>query len=474
MGFRVLAVFVAGVIVDAWAAPVSASGLLADGFGGEYGTPTTDHPTAMYYNPASLSLGKGTRLYLEVDVGISDTRYERPASAISNLLQPGQRMGGTPADAVGANSGKARAFGVGASPFIGAVSDFGVRGLAVAAGAYIPFGGSSSWRPNNDWAGNSQYPGAVDGVQRWWTISGLLYTWYFTAAAAYRIERARLSLGVSANIVYNSVESVAAREASGNDDLVSANGSVLEGRSYDKGSGVTGSLAVGAVWEPVHNLFFGLSYQSQPGFGTFSIDGNASFKLGSSPLSNSQFRLFEQLPDLVRYGVRWRWREKLELRLSGNWVHWSVFQRQCSVDPSVQPDGCHVTGTGAAAPGSQVLSNIERRWHDTFSLYTSLSWWVRPPIELLVGVGYDANAIPDQTLDPAIFDSDKEWVAAGLRYFLKREKLILSIQYTQTFYQPRDVAPRTTAFDLPSRTPDAAGHYTEWFGTIHLAAEYRF
>jgi long-chain fatty acid transport protein len=456
------------------AAPASASGLLADGFGGEYGHPTVDHPTAMYYNPAGLSLGVGTRLYVEAIVGISDLRYDRSQQAISHLLPPGSMMGGTPADAASANSGKARAFGAGMTPFLGAVSDFGVRGLAVGVGVYVPFGGSSSWRPNNAYQGNAQYPGAVDGVQRWWTIDGLLMTWNITAAVAYRIERAHLSLGVAANLVYTAMESLSARESSGDDDLVTSTGAVYEGRSYTQGSGVTGSLTVGAIWEPLRGLFLGLAYLSQPGFGTMTLDGTATFKLGLSPQTSSQFRVYEQLPDLVRFGVRYRWRDRFELRVSGNWVHWSVFQRQCFVDKSVMTDGCRVTDTGAAAPGSMVLANVERRWRDTFSLYASASYWVRPAIELLLGTGYDGNAIPDQTLDPAIFDSDKGWVSLGARYWFRKPKLILHLQYTQTIYRPRDIAPRTTEFDLPSRTPDAAGHYSQIFGTINLSGEYRF
>ena len=82
-------------------ASAHAGGFLAATFGGESGHPTTDDASAIYFNPAGLSLKRGTRLRIEGSLVWRLASYDRPAGAIDN---PGS---GTPSDALSANSGKA-------------------------------------------------------------------------------------------------------------------------------------------------------------------------------------------------------------------------------------------------------------------------------------------------------------------------------------------------------------------------------
>ena len=66
--------------------PAQASGLLAVRFGGEHGHPTTSNPTAIYFNPAGMSLMGGTRLMLDGTFAWRSLTYTRDPGAIDNVL----------------------------------------------------------------------------------------------------------------------------------------------------------------------------------------------------------------------------------------------------------------------------------------------------------------------------------------------------------------------------------------------------
>src|SRR5688572_2560314 len=113
---------------------VSASGFLVARFGGEKGHPTTDSPAAIYFNPAGLALGTGTRIYIEGTFALRSVSYDRPAGAIDNVIGVGETgVAGTPAEAVDANSGEASLSNFVAAPFAAVVTDLGMPNLGVGA-----------------------------------------------------------------------------------------------------------------------------------------------------------------------------------------------------------------------------------------------------------------------------------------------------------------------------------------------------
>jgi long-chain fatty acid transport protein len=469
------AVLLAGVLA---AGPAWAGGFYSALFGGELGHPTTDDLSAIYFNPAGLSLARGTRLQLNGVVGYRAATYDRPAAAIDH---PGS---GTPNDAIAANSGRASMLNLQALPFAALATDFGVKNLAVAVGFYVPFGGILSWHKNNAFRDSSAYPGAVDGPARWAMIDGDLRSYYLTAAASYTIERAGLSLGVAANLVYNTLSTLRARDANGSDDLVASTGDIVEGRTQIDVSNLTGSIAVGAIFHPQPNWWAGISYQSQPGFGKVTMTGTLRNKFGTGA-DNVQAVDFEQAyPDILRGGVRVRPVETVELRLFADWQRWSVFDRQCLLDASNPQRKCALTRTGAidtANGGQGVILALPRNWSDGVGLRVGTSWFVRPWLELMIGAGYDSNVVPDSTMDPSLMDQDKFSAALGARLAMLKNRLMLTANWMQIIYVPRDVAPQARdatgdrlAPQPPSRSPDGAGHYTESTGLFSLAAEYRF
>ena len=235
-----------------------ASGLAAARFGGEHGHPTTDNPTAIYYNPAGIALKPGTRIMLDANLAFRWASYQRPEDAVSN---PGT---GTPNDALSSNAGTAKLQNTLVSPFFGAHSDFGTKIFSAGAAVYFPFGGQAVWGQNSAYANSDKYPGAHDGVQRWYTIDGKIRSMYLTGAVAFNIPRIGLSIGISGSAIKSEADTIRARNADGSDDLVEAKGTLKEGRSWLKASGWQGGFGIGVIWNWQQRLWIGGSYTSQP------------------------------------------------------------------------------------------------------------------------------------------------------------------------------------------------------------------
>ncbi|HEY0839458.1 MAG TPA: outer membrane protein transport protein, partial [Vulgatibacter sp.] len=473
---KIIAAVLGSILVGA-AGPAEASGFLAARFGGELGHPTTENPTAIYYNPAGLALGKGTRIYLDGTFALRHATYDRPAAAISNPIQEGEPASGTPPDGIPANSGEASLTNFIASPFAAVVSDLGVENLAVGLGFFVPFGGTAVWGKNEAYESGAlarKYPGALDGPQRWWTEDGKIQSIYLSAAASYRLPEPRLSLGVSVSAINNVLHTVRARNGDGSDDLVIGTGGQVEGRSLLDVSGWDVGVGLGAIWEPTEGFYLGLSYQSRPGFGDSMMKGTLTTWLGGN-VESENVRVTQGLPDVWRAGARWRLDREWELRLFGELARWSFLRRQCVMHDQ-EGATCHIDEDGSAAPDSRefVVQNIQRDWKDAFGIRAGASWWASEPLELFVGGGYDFNAIPDHTLDPSFYDMGKATVSLGARYEFG-EHLAFAATFTQVIYAERTVlvGDSQTSGDgtpllPPSAQPNSAGTYRQSISVLDV------
>jgi len=453
----------------------SASGFLVARFGGEQGHPTSSHPSAIYFNPAGLSLNSGTRVYVEGLFGTRSANYTRPTEAIDTVINEGDSSAGTPTNVSSANSGKATLSDLFAAPFAAVVSDLGIKNLGVAAGVYVPFGGSASWNQNSEYSDNNAYPGAVDGVQRWSSIEGKIQSLYVTLAGSYYIPKLRLSIGAGLNVVSTSVENIRARNASGTDDLVSSNGTMQEGRALVDVSNTALSVGAGVIWRPTDAVSVGVSYQSRPNFGTTNLKGTLQTKLSLASPSTSDIALRWPLPDVVRAGVAFRPTRRSEVRVFGDFTRWSVLDNHCAMTMETAEMGCLLDEEGRVDPnGASVAFNIPRRWEDTFGLRAGGSYWLNAEREVFVGLGYDGNAIPDTTIGPDIPDSKKMTASIGGRVLLTPE-LRLSATFTQVIYFEREVELRDESpFEGLSRLPDHAGSYQQSVSLFNMGVEYMF
>ncbi len=459
----------------------NASGLSAARFGGEHGHPTTDNPTAIYYNPAGIALRPGTRIMVEATMAGRWASYQRPEGAIND---PG---GGTPSDATSANAGTAKLANFLVSPFIGAHSDFGTKIFHAGAALYFPFGGQAVWGQNSQYANSSAYPGAHDGTQRWYTIDGKIRSMYITGAMGFNIPQIGLSIGVSGSAIRSETDTIRARNADGSDDLVDPTfGSRKEGRSWLKASGWQGGFGIGAIWNWQQRLWIGASYTSQPNVvGGMTLKGKLSNALASPMVPTvANAELTQTLPDIIRLGFRVRPTDRIELRLFGDFTRWSVFDKQCVLDAAVERRGCGFTGADTAlakpdgfgaeepdpdgpdgplkSPTNGTIQHLPRFWKDAGGVRAGASYWFTPQVESFLGIGYDSSAVRPQTLDAALMDMNKMSFSIGTRWQIVKQ-FAMALTVTDVAYFKVDTKGKNilNKFNPPTRQADANGVYKQ-------------
>jgi long-chain fatty acid transport protein len=447
----------------------AASGLSAARFGGEHGHPTADNPTAIYYNPAGIALKPGTRIFLDGNLAFRRASYDRPESAIND---PG---GGTPSDALDANAGQARLQNTLFSPFFGASSDLGTKVFAVGAAAYFPFGGQAVWGQNTKYAGDSAYPGAIDGVQRWYTIDGKIRSMYLTGAMALTIPQIGLSIGLTGSAIRSETNTIRARNGDGSDDLIDPTfNNLKEGRSWLTASGWQAGFSVGAIWSWRQRLWIGSSYTSQPNVvGGMTLKGTLHNALTTQAPVSSPIELTQTLPEIIRLGFRVRPTERFELRLFADYTRWSVFDKQCVLDANVKGRACDFAGAdtaltkpedfGGDAPGNNgTIQHLPRFWKDAGGVRLGASYWVLPKLEAYAGLGYDSSAVRPETLDAALMDMDKLSFSLGARWQIIRN-LAMALTITDIAYLKVDTKGKNilNKFKAPTRQADANGVYRQ-------------
>ncbi|MCA9548030.1 MAG: outer membrane protein transport protein, partial [Myxococcales bacterium] len=243
---------------------------------------------------------------------------------------------------------------------------------------------------------------------------------------------------------------------------------IKEGRGLVDLSSWDLAASFGVVYQPTDELYIGLSYQSQPGFGEQELAGTAKKVLANSDSVTDDATATQSMPDVIRWGLRYNY-GKGEARLFGDYARWSLFEKQCISTKG--RDDCD-------------LANIPRNWEDAFSVRFGYSYFMNDMIELYFGGGYDGNAVPDEYLEPALYDAEKFSGAFGGRFTMLDGALAIAATYTQIFYIDRetDAWPRDPATGalIPQgdfRTafnPNSAGKYSQAIGVFNLNAQYAF
>ncbi|HKU43651.1 MAG TPA: outer membrane protein transport protein [Polyangiales bacterium] len=459
-----------------------AGGFTTATFGGEHSTAADVTPSALYYNPGAIGFLHGQQLMLDAALAIHSASYTRDASVIDpSTLASVEAAGLNRQDAIDALSGEGSLMNVLLLPFVGGVTDLGMRNgpLRLGAAFFVPFGGQSSFDMEPD---DPNFPGAADGPARWYNMEGTIRSLAATLALAYRFERARLSLGVAGTLYLSEVNSVRARNANATDNLVSADGSLLEGRSLLDVSGTHFGIGGGLLWEAIERvLWLGASYQSQPGLGTMQLTGTLSNTLGSAPPAAPDDVVFTQeLPDIVRFGARLRPQRALELRVGVSWERWSRLEQMCLASDRVADveAACETRSNGSlvdARYASDVVQVFARDWKDSIVVRGGASYYLGSKLELFGGVMYSSNAIPDRTLDPSLYDMDQLSFALGAAY-LFGEHVSLTLTLTELLYFDRDTngVPGNERLAAPSRQPANAGEYSQNTFLVQPSATFLF
>ncbi|HWZ90881.1 MAG TPA: outer membrane protein transport protein, partial [Polyangiaceae bacterium] len=281
--------------------------------------------------------------------------------------------------------------------------------------------------------------------------------------AALRVAGTGLSLGVSGSVLRSWIDDVRAWSNGGNDVT-------KEGRSLLQVSGYSVGFGLGALYEVTPNvLWLGLSYQSRPNVsGGMRLKGSLDNDIGGP--SSAHVDMVYDLPDIVRWGARYRPERALELRAFGDYTRYSAFKNQCVVRSG---QSCALGPNGAEVMGGEVLQNVPRNYKDSFGVRLGVSIWPSSKFEFFSGMGYESSAVPDATFEPGLPDWQGVSFALGGRIALGRH-VHAALSYTHFVYVPRDVHSQLAQFSSPSQSPDASGHYTQQVGVGNVNADFAF
>lgn len=478
---RVTAVGSVALFASLASAPdAAASGYLTARFGSDHGTPAQANTYAVYFNPAALGGTTGTTITGDLSVVLRSASYERTPDALS----PSNENLRSDPNYVAANTGKATLTNLLALPFAGVHTDFGTKNFHAGYAVYVPFGGMATW---DRVRGGGFAPGSTDGVQRWHNISGQILAIYNTLAVAYRIEPLKLSIGANVSPIIQKVSTVRARNTDSSDDITGSNGALKEGRSLLEASGFNIGAAIGLYYEPTTNLRFGLSYTSQPGFGESRLSGTLKTQLANGQPSQANVDFLQEFPDIIRFGAGWRATDRLDIRGDFEYVRWSVFERQCVVNPGTK---CAVEADGRRKPadqgGNNVQLNIPRNWNDAVGLRVGPGYWFTDRLEGFGSLGFTTPAVPKETIDASTIDAFRLYFAIGAKYDVSKHVSIAG-SYNHIYFfnvntngkNDQNIAahPPSSAeageYNV-SRTPSADGRYKSQIGMLNVNVAYTF
>jgi long-subunit fatty acid transport protein len=448
----------------------SASGLINPHVGDVQGQPELANPYAVFFNPAALGGITGTQVVLDGAFVLAVIKFDRTAPlspSMSNIPNDPNR-----AQYLATNTGTNTARVAGGIPFVGVGTDFGSKMFFGGLAVYAPFGGSEKFGSASRYAGNTMFPGAVDGPQRWQAVSAADTTLAATGTLGFKLPDQRLSFGVGVTVYSSSVSFDKAINPDGSDDVTAPNGTSLkEGRAYLDVSGIDMGLSAGVYWEPMadRRLRIGASYTSQPGLGQMRLSGTFEQKFGVTASDNTPVNLLQSYPDIVRAGVAYRVSDSIDLRLSGEFDRWSVFANECLVHPGAQ---CALNPDGSSQFPGQVISNIPTHFKNAFAVHAGLGYWPAPRTELYFDSGVDSSAIPDTSQGTTLFDSFKIMNTVGVRHRLAR-RLTMACSYTFVYYLPITVTDEVEA-KPPSDVVNANGSYAAHLSFFDVNAHLSF
>ena len=120
-----------------------------------------------------------------------------------------------------------------------------------------------------------------------------------------------------------------------------------------------------------------------------------------------------------------------------------------------------------------MLQNVPRAFRDGLEARLGASVWTSPGLELFSGVGVMSMAVPAQTLEAGLPDFVGVTFSLGARGRVS-DALSVGGSLSHMVSPARDANSRFQDYELPSKLPDASGHYTQSITYADLNVAVRF
>lgn len=360
------------------------SGFYVTQIGGTDAAPTEPNATAVFWNPAALGPIEGTSCLLDITTILRTVKYTKPTEGL-----PGYE----------GKSTSASLSNVSPLPFVGVTSDFGLDNWHFGLGSYTPFGSSSKWDD-------------PDGPQRYQSIEGSITTLYLTPAVSYMV-RPWLYFGASFSYVrslFNSKKRI---------DLTDDLGGVTEDPSMEAEltmDGVAGNqwnTTVGGLIYFEKSWAVGISYSSplfienQGVVKVKPIGREAEILLGGTT-AEAEAELETTFPQSVKLSAQYFLKDNLRVRGYLEWVDWS------QLETIIIKRG---KTTSILIPKETIS---EKNYQDAWGVRLGSKYWLKEDLAFFGGLGFDSNAVPDESQGADISDSNKIAFSLGMSLGLDR------------------------------------------------------
>lgn len=252
--------------------------------------------------------------------------------------------------------------------------------ISIGIGIYTPFGLSSVWPET--WEG------------RYITTSSELFTININPNIAYRISDS-VNLAVGVDVLYGDAEL--------QQHLNLSSFGMQDGQQKFSGDGLGYGFNFGVYYKLNSQISFGASYRSKT---TLDLDGKAKFVFSedtqmifSSIFPNTSGNVDVDLPPQFDFGLAYRVTPNFLIEVGGKWEGWSTYKElDFNFDKPIN--------------GKTSITQL-KNWEDAWGVNIGIKFDINQTLECVGGYFHGWSTIPDETLDPAIVDSDKDDFSIG-------------------------------------------------------------
>jgi len=324
--------------------------------------------------------------------------------------------------------------------------------LTSGLGIFFPFGLSNEWDDNYD--------------GRYISTSGEMFTMNINPAASYRVTD-RLSLAVGLDFVYLDTEIKAnINQGAVIDGLP---GGPFPGGPYDgrvdirqkfTGDGWGGGYNLGVLFKTTDRISIGAAYRSKIKIdveGDMSLDGVSPGLEFLFPEGNAESDI--ELPAQFTIGVATQVTDALLIEVGARWEDWDVNDKQ-------------ILDLQKPLFGDKYSIVQDRNWHSTWSYNIGVNYKINDSVALNCGYLYGENAVPNETFEPIIPDSDAHLFTIGTD--LKKDAWTLSAAFGYEYHEER--SKNNSVTDPVTMSPDytANGDYNTDIYLFALSIGYAF
>ena len=359
-------------------------GARATGMGGAY-TAVANDPLALYWNPAGMGLVKGKVL----SAGFTSVKGRAKYKTVENLLFS------IPEGEVEKN--KVPWVFIPHSAFVMEISDK----FSMGAGLFTPYGLKQIWEENSYYKYNA--------------IRSEIWLNVLQVGVSYRFGE-KLFMGGCLGKGYATMR---AKQTA----LLSAMGFPIETKA--KLSSTSESLvgSLGILWNPAENWDIGVVWHSSS---SHNFKGEVDFSPKGMDSFERDMEMKFTFPQSASLGVAYKGFENWLFSFQIDWTDWSVLDKlEEKLDESI-PLFDPVLGVKYVDE-----IEIERDWKDTFSYHFGAEYLLNDKFSLRFGYMWDPSPVPEETLDPLMFDVSVHRFSLGIGYRAESWSLDLAFMYSQ-------------------------------------------